>query len=38
MHLCVCIESMIAIPLSQGWLDEKKVAMETMMCFKRAGG
>lgn len=21
----------------QGWLDEKKAVLETMMCFKRAG-
>ncbi len=29
--------AMLKAAAQKGWLDEKKVALETMMCFKRAG-
>lgn len=29
--------AMIAAAVEKGWLDEKKVVLETMICFKRAG-
>eukprot|EP01039_Chlorochromonas_danica_P011168 gene11168-12452_t len=28
---------MLKAAAHKGWLDEKKVVLETMMCFKRAG-
>jgi porphobilinogen synthase len=28
---------MLKAAVQRGWLDEKKVVMETMTCFKRAG-